>query len=326
MFLRSIPWLAVAIAAAGCSAATEDEDESATTESAATEALPCPRAPCAARPVVFIHGHNGHNGDGDAIFAALTAPGERWDARRSIGTGDHADWAARSIPRREWLFAFDYYVTRGSDAPKSFTAGPGRIGSNGQLVPDSDSYDRGVTHDFTKDLAAAIDDILRATGADKVDVVAHSMGGLITRSYLAFFPGAKAKIGEVLFLATPHQGVPFAVGESWFSDDPIWMDDHELTELDRVSWTARSKFTVRGRSGRDVWTKALMKAELAQPAGGPVKHCMKGAKDRFIFDDSARYERCADYQVVGGVDHGGLLRAREATDFARAVLGGTITE
>lgn len=314
---------AVALTTVGCSQTTDDSEsiESAINE---TAPVPCAQAPCAERPVIFIHGHNGHNGDGDTLLDALKGAGQRWDSSRKIGTQDHASWAPKSIPRREWLFAFDYYVAKGDDAPRSFTAGPGRVGSAGHLRPDSDSYDRGVTHDFSADLAAAVDDVLRATGAPQVDIVAHSMGGLITRSYLAFFPGAKAKIGNVLFLATPHKGVPAAVGESWFSDDPIWMDDHELTELDRFSWTARSEFSRAGSDDKDVWTSALMKAELAQPAGGPVKHCMKGSKDKFIFDGSANYERCVDYREVKGVDHGGVLKAPEASDFAREVLGGTM--
>lgn len=55
------------------------------------------------------------------------------------------------------------------------------------------------------------------TAVSTVDVVAHSMGGLIVRSYLAgkraaggFQPPTPVKIRKVIFLATPHFGTPIA--------------------------------------------------------------------------------------------------------------------
>ncbi len=58
------------------------------------------------------------------------------------------------------------------------------------------------------------------TPVDQVDVIAHSMGGLIVRSYLsgkqfagaAFIPPAETRIRKVIFLATPHFGTGVALG------------------------------------------------------------------------------------------------------------------
>jgi len=58
------------------------------------------------------------------------------------------------------------------------------------------------------------------TPVDQVDVVAHSMGGLIVRSYLsgkqttpgAFNPPASPHIRKAVFLATPHFGTGVALG------------------------------------------------------------------------------------------------------------------
>ncbi len=323
---------AVAISSIGC-AATAESTESAADEIIAPAPMPCTKAPCAERPVIFIHGHNGGASDGDTLLDAFRAGGERFDARRYVGTEDHASWAARSIPRREWLFSFDYYVKRGDDRKGSYTAGAGRIGSDqsfscanpngkGHLVPTGNDYVKGVTHEFSADLAALVNDVLRATGARQVDIVAHSMGGLITRSYLTFL-GGKPKVGNVLLLATPHEGVPFAVGESWFSDNPPWMTAHELTELNRFGLLAKSSFIVCGDNRERSFTEALTAAELATPNDGPPVHCMKGTKDLYVFGGSDKYERCVDYREVEGVDHPGLLKAKEATDRARALLGGT---
>jgi triacylglycerol esterase/lipase EstA (alpha/beta hydrolase family) len=61
---------------------------------------------------------------------------------------------------------------------------------------------------FAAQLARKIDEALAATGARQVVVVAHSMGGLVTRAYLRRHGGAK--IARVLTIGTPHHGSVFA--------------------------------------------------------------------------------------------------------------------
>ncbi len=296
--------------------------------------VPCPKAPCAERPVIFVHGISGDNSDADALFATMTAEGERWDERIDVGTSDHGAWAPRSIPRRSWLFAFDYYVRSGADRRPSHTAGPGRIGSNrdfectapvgrGRLVPDSGSYDAGVTHDYSSDLASMVDDVLRATGAPKVDIVAHSMGGLVARSYMAFASG-NTKVETLMLIASPHLGVPFAPVSSLFVGES-WMFAHELTELDQGSPVARSKFTRCGAGARkDSWPRMLLEAERDAPILAKV-HCMSGTKDLLVGYDSAHHPQCSDHLVLPNVDHSGLLRDPRATERVRRLVGGVAT-
>ena len=57
---------------------------------------------------------------------------------------------------------------------------------------------------FADQMRDKIDEILGATGAHQVVVVAHSMGGLVTRAYLRKYGGAK--IARVITLATPYHG------------------------------------------------------------------------------------------------------------------------
>jgi triacylglycerol esterase/lipase EstA (alpha/beta hydrolase family) len=61
---------------------------------------------------------------------------------------------------------------------------------------------------FAEQLAAKIDEVLAATGARGVAIVAHSMGGLVTRAYLRAH--GCAKIARVLTLGAPHHGSVFA--------------------------------------------------------------------------------------------------------------------
>lgn len=63
---------------------------------------------------------------------------------------------------------------------------------------------------FAGQLADKIDDIVAATGARHVVVVAHSMGGLIVRAYIRRW-GA-GKVARVLTIGTPHHGSVHA----WF--------------------------------------------------------------------------------------------------------------
>lgn len=64
-----------------------------------------------------------------------------------------------------------------------------------------------------EELGQAFGKFVAASSEAEVDVVAHSMGGLIVRSYLAgklpgggFTPPARPRIRKVVFLSTPHAG------------------------------------------------------------------------------------------------------------------------
>jgi triacylglycerol esterase/lipase EstA (alpha/beta hydrolase family) len=61
---------------------------------------------------------------------------------------------------------------------------------------------------FAEQLARKIDAVRVATGAPQVVVVAHSMGGLVTRDYLRRY--GRAKVARVLTIGTPHHGSVFA--------------------------------------------------------------------------------------------------------------------
>ena len=62
----------------------------------------------------------------------------------------------------------------------------------------------GSSRTHARELSGAVDDVLERTGADEIDIVAHSMGGLATRWYLLTTPNAPVR--RVAFLASPHQG------------------------------------------------------------------------------------------------------------------------
>jgi triacylglycerol lipase len=66
---------------------------------------------------------------------------------------------------------------------------------------------------LTERLAKRVDELRHATGLQKVNLIGHSMGGIIARNYLQIRGGAQ-KVDHCLLVATPNSGsklAPFAL-------------------------------------------------------------------------------------------------------------------
>jgi len=74
----------------------------------------------------------------------------------------------------------------------------------------------GDVHEKARRVAAEIDRIAEATGSEKVDIVAHSMGGLVARAYIRDHGGAR-RVRRLVTLGTPHNGTKVAV----LAPDPL---------------------------------------------------------------------------------------------------------
>jgi triacylglycerol lipase len=70
-------------------------------------------------------------------------------------------------------------------------------------------------------LAPQIDEILRLTGKDKVNIVAHSQGGLDSR-YAISTLGYGDKVASLTTISTPHRGT--ALADALFDKVPGWTD------------------------------------------------------------------------------------------------------
>lgn len=62
----------------------------------------------------------------------------------------------------------------------------------------------GSNREHADELEAAVERLLERTGADRVDIVAHSMGGLATRWYLR--TREDPPVRRVVFIGSPHGG------------------------------------------------------------------------------------------------------------------------
>jgi len=78
-------------------------------------------------------------------------------------------------------------------------------------------------------LAHQIDQILEESGSEKVNIIAHSMGGLDAR-YLISRLGYEDKIASLSTVSTPHRGTPFA---DWLLNWTRRISEERLNRLAR---------------------------------------------------------------------------------------------
>jgi len=119
---------------------------------------------------------------------------------------DLAALASGSVSRSS-VFAVGYYKRRTTD-PLYF-AGKGSIG--GCPVPRTDGFAQDYSTAYVDCLDDAIEAILRATGAPRVDLVGSSMGGVVTRAYLRWRsgrgPGGESRVRRYLVIQSPSRGL-----------------------------------------------------------------------------------------------------------------------
>lgn len=87
----------------------------------------------------------------------------------------------------------------------------------------------GSNVDHAAELDSLVSEVIAESGASRVDIVAHSMGGLATRWYLATRP--EAPVRRVAFLGTPHRGTLSAHLAWGDGRDEMLPDSRFLAEL-----------------------------------------------------------------------------------------------
>jgi triacylglycerol esterase/lipase EstA (alpha/beta hydrolase family) len=89
------------------------------------------------------------------------------------------------------------------------------------------------TDDKASELAACLETIRRDSGANRIDLVAHSLGGVLLRA-VAKYHGGLDYFGNVVTLGSPHRGTALAVMYIVFPTDCTFYPPAFNAELDGI--------------------------------------------------------------------------------------------
>lgn len=85
---------------------------------------------------------------------------------------------------------------------------------------------------FAEKLSKLVEDILARTGCDKVDLIGHSMGGLVVRYYIQSL-GGSSNVATAITLGGPHKGTKVAVFGLLQSARQFRLDSPIVAELNQ---------------------------------------------------------------------------------------------
>jgi hypothetical protein len=107
-----------------------------------------------------------------------------------------------------------------------------------------------------------IDDVLAQTGADSVDVIGHSMGGVVARYYVTF-AGGDGIVKNLVTLGSPHGGTDVSSLGIGHPTRELLLGSKLVTRLAAAPAPAHTKLTV-------VWSRgdALVPAAVQRPIAG----------------------------------------------------------
>ena len=92
------------------------------------------------------------------------------------------------------------------------------------------------------DLAYYVEDVCRKSGSETVDIVAYSLGGLVTRYYVERLQGA-ARVRNVVTMGTPHRGTKLAVFSQLPAAGQMQPGSEFLADLNAAGLSAEVTYT-----------------------------------------------------------------------------------
>jgi pimeloyl-ACP methyl ester carboxylesterase len=261
--------------------------------------LPESAPPALQRPVVFLHGFTG-----------------------SASGFDHI---------AEWL-------TSGDD-PVNKSGGIIDAGNFDNLDPEANLFSLRLSRSYNSveknaaELKDTINAVLEKTGAQEVDLVVHSLGGLNARAYLQ---NDDERVNKLVQIGTPNHGSALANMERFFRDNfdyPIKppVDDPEVRRVleqlsvDKNDGDKQPKNPWL-RALNDDWANQRDAAEVMIVAGAGIP-TVTGGPGLTIFGDGVVTRRSAK---MGGVErktswfktHGGLLKSGKVMETTANFLVG----
>lgn len=219
------------------------------------------QAPADATPLILVHGLGGTT-EQPARLARRLARG-----RPVFGEVYAADAEALppgSVPR-DAIFCFGYY-REAVGAPLYYADRHPTLASIGGCpAPRNDPHASRYAISYAEQLERAVEGICRATGAEQVDLVGFSMGGIVSRAYTRWRslrgPNGASRVRRVMTIASPNHGVNVIEASGY-----VWAREHgprafsvqgEWAELDRqCRWWGGRAFIERLNDGWDAFCQA----------------------------------------------------------------------
>ncbi|ASR37556.1 hypothetical protein BAY61_23985 [Prauserella marina] len=203
----------------------------------------------------------GNNAEPAAKMESLNAAGAASTNNRVYFVHGY-DGDSKKDCGQTWDRALSYFAKRGWPGDSLKTVGYYKADTNCDV-----SVSEGTNQTRIKDIAADFANYIydeHTSKGESIDIVAHSMGGLVTRVALLGsakgwdgFPQGPLKVGDVATLGTPHQGVicedDQGDGEDNCPNTTQWLSMDPDSEFMRVLHLPENQLGEQWAAGTD-WT------------------------------------------------------------------------
>jgi pimeloyl-ACP methyl ester carboxylesterase len=135
-------------------------------------------------------------------------------------------------------------------------------------------------------LAAFIDEVRAETGAAEVDVIGHSMGGVVGRYYVQL-GGGDAVVRNLVTIGTPHAGTDVSAIGLGYPTKELFFGSTLLERLRGAPWPKHTHVTV-------IWSRS----DGLVPG---ARHARLEGADELVFDDLGHLSMLASRRVAAAI-------------------------
>ncbi len=173
---------------------------------------------------------------------------------------------ARTHGPRPIIVLHGYAMNRANFVPLAFRLARAGVGP----IVGFEYWTLGRTAAAARQLAWFVDQVLAATGATEVDIIGHSMGGVVARYYISLGNGDTA-VNRLITLGSPHAGTDVSRVGIGHPTRELLTGSRLLTRLAAAPPPHHARITT-----------ILSKADALVPASGQPE--VAGA-ERIVYDD-----------------------------------------
>jgi len=150
-------------------------------------------------PIIFVHGHS------STSKSVTTYSINAWNTFQSKLASDGYYYDEGAILPNSYIEEIPAGMWGKKDKPISVrtTYYGGILDSSGKFTTNED--DKSID-EYAERLGNVVDVVLHHTGKKKVNIVAHSMGGLVARAYIKN-QGGSGKVDKLIMVGTPNHGI-----------------------------------------------------------------------------------------------------------------------